>query len=163
MKKLGLSGGVTFQRPLPENPKFVYKMHFSTLVLQLAFFSLVFTKVGHCVCVLFSNVLCCLDFGVWIIELKFSPFFLLFSSPFLTLTFFFLFFPLLLLSLEPLVLLMPCRLIVPCVASSYYLVASSCCLNLLPCHTASLPCRIALSHCLIALPHRTTSLPHHAA
>ncbi len=50
MKKLGLSGGVTFQRPLPENPNFFNKMHFFTLVLQLAFFSLVFTKVGHCVC-----------------------------------------------------------------------------------------------------------------
>jgi hypothetical protein len=83
--------------------------------------------------VVFSNVLCCLDFGVWIIELKFSPFSLLFSSPFLTFTLFFSFFSFLL-SLEPLVLLMLCYLAMPYAASNYHLVTSSYRLNLLPHH-----------------------------
>ncbi len=110
-------------------------------------------------CVVFSNVLCCLDFGVWIIELKFSLFLYFFPHLSLFSLFSFLFFPLLHLSLEPLVLLMPRHLIVPCAASSYYLVASSYCFNSLPHHVALLPSGVASSHyfatsscCLITLP-----------
>jgi hypothetical protein len=51
VKKLGLGGGAAFQWPLPKNPKcFFIKMHFFPLVLLLAFFSLMFTKVGCYVC-----------------------------------------------------------------------------------------------------------------
>jgi len=102
----------------------------------LHFFHCVHTSLGF-VCVVFFNVLCCLDFGVWIIKLIFFHFSLLFPPPFLTLTLFYLFFSLLLLSFEPLFLwtsclVLPHHLVMPCVASNYYLVPSPRYVDLLP-------------------------------
>ncbi len=105
----------------------------------------------------FLVFLCCLHFRVWKQDhrVKKISFLLIFFSPFLTLTLFFLFF-----SFEPLVLLpclailsyclklLPHCLAMPCVASSCYLIALSCC------HVASvLSCQVAFtfaSCCLIA-------------
>ncbi len=56
MKNLRLGGGTAFQQPLLENPNFFYKN---------AFFHLCSQRLGV-VCVVFYNVLCCLNFGVWI-------------------------------------------------------------------------------------------------
>ncbi len=143
----------------------------------LHFFHLCSQSLGI-VHVMFSSFLCCLDFGVWIIKLKFSPFSLLFSSPFLIFT---LFFSLLLFSFEPLVLLLLHHLNVPCVASSCYLIALPCCLIVaLPCCLVALPCHVALLfhnvilscylivilhyfvallHCLIAIAPQIPSTP----
>jgi len=109
-------------------------------------------------------------FGVWIwiVELKVFPFslfiYLFFNFPH---SLFFLFF---FLSLLSFVLLLLCHLIVPCVTLSYYLVALSCYLDLLPyCATSShrpivLPPRVAsLLHCVASLLHCVTSLLHHIA
>jgi hypothetical protein len=53
MKNLELVGGTAFQWSLLENPNFFYEMHFSALVLPLAFFHLCSEMlgivVGHCV------------------------------------------------------------------------------------------------------------------
>jgi hypothetical protein len=91
VKKLGLGGDATFQLPLPENLYFCCALFYLTSS-SCIFFTCVDTSLGF-VCVVFFNVLYCLDFGVWIIKLNFFHFSLLFPPPFLTLTLFFLFFP----------------------------------------------------------------------
>jgi len=128
-------------------------MHFCTLALPLVFFSLVFAKV---VCVVFSSVLCfCvvkildLDHRAKFFPLFFTFFFLLtflhshslfsFLFPFASF-----FFPLFLVSC--LVGASP-----PCATSSYCLITSSYCFDLLPPRVAS-----SFHRCLFAL-----SLPHH--
>jgi len=90
--------------PIPKNPNFSYKMHFFTLVLLLAFFHLCSQKLGF-VCVVFFNVLCCLDFGVLSLDHRNQIFFFLFIfflafplSLFFFFSFPFVFFPLSLLS-----------------------------------------------------------------
>jgi len=128
-------------------------MHICTLALPLVFFSLVFAKV---VCVVFSSVLCfCvvkildLDHRAKFFPLFFTFFFLLtflhshslfsFLFPFASF-----FFPLFLVSC--LVGASP-----PCATSSYCLITSSYCFDLLPPRVAS-----SFHRCLFAL-----SLPHH--
>jgi hypothetical protein len=92
VKKLGFGGGATFQRPLLENPIFFYKMHFSTLILPLAFFSLCSQKLSI-VHVGFFSVFVLFRFWSLDHRVKFFSFFFIFSSPFFIFTFFFLFFP----------------------------------------------------------------------
>jgi len=176
MKKLGLGGGAALQRPFAKNPNFFYKMKISTLVLPLTFFHFCSQRLGV-VCVVFYNVLCCLNFGIWIwiIELIFFPFFLFFnfSSPF---TFFqSLFSPLhayflCLLSYCCLIILL-CFVLPQVVASSPCHVVSLHCLIIIssvPRCVASLCCLKTLPHAsshylfrLVTLPYSFASLPHH--
>jgi hypothetical protein len=91
----------------------------------------------------FLMFLCCLDSRIWIIKLILFPFFLFFSSPFLTFIFSF-FFPF---YFFPLSLL-------------------SCCLASLPRFTPSAPCLVALPPCcalcyLKLMPHHLVLLPCH--
>jgi len=118
-------------------------------------------------------------FGVWSLDhrVKFFSFHFTFSSPFFTLTLFFLFFSLLLLSFEPHVLLpclttslyyfkalscylklLPYRLAMPCTTSNYYPVISSYYLDLLPCHLVVLH---ATSNYQATSNYRTIELPNH--
>jgi hypothetical protein len=123
---------------------------------------------------MFSNVCVFVFFRFWSLDLNHKVYFILFftfkifSSPFVTFTFSFFtccFFPLPLVSCH----------VVPYVASSYYLIASSCCLVAfhprcfltLPCCRITLPhylvtllhCFVAIIRCLVTLPRYYRSLP----
>ncbi len=122
-------------------------MNFFTLVLPLTFFHFYSQRLGV-VCVMFYNVLCCLNFGIWIqiIEFYFFPFFFLF--PHLSPSFSHFFPPFMLISFASCLI----------VASSFC--CALCCLKLLPHHLVMLFHCIALSlfpQCFIALIHYVAS------
>ncbi len=165
---------------MSKNLNLFFKMHFSILVLPLAFFHLCSQRLGI-MCVVLYSVLCCLDFEIqiWIIKLIcfLSLYFFLFSSPFTFSHFHFFFpfyfFPLLLILLLPRHLVL---LVLPQAAtSSPRLTTSSCCfITLLHCTSSSLPlcATLCTTHYLVVLPHcfnlstfspcHVTLLPHHA-
>jgi hypothetical protein len=95
----------------------------------------------------FLVFLCCLDFGVWIIELNFSPFSLFFPHLSSFSLFFFFFFPSTSFLWASCLVALPRYSLFDYATSRPRLVASSCCLVLLPATTSS-PCpllwRVAL-------------------
>lgn len=159
---------------------FLIKCIFLSLFFLLYYFHYVHKGWALSMLCFLMFLCCCVNSRVWIIELNFFPFFLFFSSPFLTLIFcppstYFLWasclvaLPHCLIILPQHLVLLPCHLFVPCATSSYYLVPLSCCFNLLPrttslpratshCFATFLPCAPSLFNCHCTL---STSLPPH--
>ncbi len=173
-------GGAAFQWPLPKNPNFFNKMHFSFLVFPLVFFSLCSQRLGI-VHVVFSNVFMLLcKFQSLDHRIKFFSFLFIFFFTFPHPNFLppFYFFPLSLLScclaslphytpstprlvaLSPFyalcyLKLLPCHLVLLLQPATLSPCCAACYLELphylkLP-HIALLPSQLVLPHCLIAI------------
>ncbi len=176
MKKLGLGGGTTSQRPLLENPIFFIKGNFLSHLLPLVFLSKSCVCSQSCACYVLK-CLCALVwiFDVWIIASKKIPFFFLFSSTFLIYLFPYASF------LHASLVSLPCPHLLCCytpllhhlilLPSSYYFITLFCfalfhCLMLFRCLMPScfvLPCCLATSlpSCFkyLSMPPFVASLP----